>query len=425
MMDLLTTEILITVGAIIVLIFFSAFFSGSESALTSSSEARMLRLEQQGSAQAKRVRGLIKNKDRLISGLLLGNNLVNILASALATSLFITLFPNNGVAYATVIMTLLVLVFAEVLPKTYALRYPDDVSLWVSRPIAFCVAIFAPFAVSVSRFVSLVISLIDRGHDRRTKMHAHDEIRGAIDLAHEAGDFVKQDKDMLGGVLDLKELAIADIMVHRTNMRALDISLPPQEIANAVLDSPFTRMPLYDGDPENIIGVLHTRDMLRALVRVGSDVSKLNIRELAIEPWFVPESTPVTSQLREILKRQAHMMFVVDEYGEVMGLATLEDILEEIVGDISDEHDAARTGVVRQADGSYIVEGTLPIRDLNRACDWDLPDEEVNTIAGLIIHESKTIPNQGQSFQFYGFRFQILRKNRNRLSSIRITPTML
>jgi len=414
------SDIIITALSVLFLIFFSAFFSGSETALTATSPARILHKVREGDGRAKRVQALTENREKLISSLLLGNNVVNILASALSTSLCLALFPQNGVVIATISMTLLVLIFAEVLPKTYALKQPERVSLFVARPLQICINFFSPFAWAITQFVSRVIHFISRNDDGEVMMQAHDELRGAIDLHHEQGGFVKQDKDMLGGVLDLKDLELSDIMVHRTNMVAIDIAEAPENIVKRVLDSPYTRMPIYEGDQENIIGVIHARDVLRELVKIRSEINELDIRALASEPWFVPDTTPVTDQLKEYLRRKAHIAFVVDEYGEVMGLVTLEDILEEIVGDIADEHDTDKIGIIKQADGSYIVEGDVPIRDLNRNCDFDLPDDEANTIAGLVIHEAKAIPNQGQSFNFLGFKFQVLRKQRNRLTSIRI-----
>ena len=416
----LDSGVWLTTAAILVLIICSGFFSGSETAITASSPARLLQADRQGHRGAKSLRKLMERPDRLISALLLGNNLVNILASALATSLFLRLFPENGVAFATITMTLLVLIFAEVLPKTYSLRYPDRVALALSRPLSVIIFFLAPIAVGISRLVTVIIALITGNNQDSQGPEAHEELRGAIDLHHEQGGFVKQDRDMLGGVLDLKDLELSDIMVHRTKMTAFDITENSSDLIEKILQSPYTRIPLYEGDPDNIICVLHARDLLRATVSAGGSAEGIDIRALATKPWFVPESTSVTEQLKEFLRRKAHIAFVVDEYGEVMGLVTLEDIIEEIVGDIADEYDPAQSGIKQQADGSYILDGSLPIRDVNRVCDWSLPDDEANTIAGLIIHEAKAIPNQGQAFLFHGFRFQILRKQRNRLTSIRV-----
>jgi Mg2+/Co2+ transporter CorB len=247
-------------------------------------------------------------------------------------------------------------------------------------------------------------------------------LRGAVDLLHREGSVVKSDRDMLGGLLDLQELEVADVMVHRTSMVAINADDPPEKIVADALAAPYTRLPLWRETPENIVGVLHAKNLLRALAAVGGDVTQIDIDALALQPWFVPESRPLTDQLRAFLRRKTHFALVVDEYGEFMGLVTLEDILEEIVGDISDEHDVAVSGVRPQPDGSVAVDGGVPIRDLNRAMEWSLPDDEATTIAGLVIHEARLIPEVGQTFTFHGYRFQVLRKNRNRITTLRVTP---
>jgi Mg2+/Co2+ transporter CorB len=253
-------------------------------------------------------------------------------------------------------------------------------------------------------------------------LSASDEIRGQVDLLHKEGSVGKGERDMLGGLLDLQELEVSDVMIHRTKMRTIDASLPPEEIVREVLSSPYTRMPLWRGDPDNIVGVLHAKDLLRALDAAGGNASKLDIEDLALETWFVPDTTALRDQLKAFLKRKTHFALVVDEYGEVEGLVTLEDIIEEIVGDIKDEHDAGASGVRRLRDGAVQADGSVPIRDINRVMDWRLPDEEATTIAGLVIHEARIIPDVGQAFTFYDCRFEVMRKQRNRITSIKITP---
>jgi Mg2+/Co2+ transporter CorB len=233
---------------------------------------------------------------------------------------------------------------------------------------------------------------------------------------------VKLDRDMLGGVLDLRELTVSDIMVHRTKMDAIDVSLPTEEIVDLALKSAHTRLPLWRGEREEIVGVLHAKTLLRALRETAGDLSKLDVMALSTPPWFVPDTTTLKDQLNAFLKRKAHFAIVVDEYGEVMGLVTLEDIIEEIVGDITDETDIAAIAAKVQPDGSLIVDGSVPIRDLNRMMDWDIPDDEATTIAGLVIHEAQAIPYPDQRFTFHGFRFEVLRRQRNRITSLRVTP---
>jgi Mg2+/Co2+ transporter CorB len=253
-------------------------------------------------------------------------------------------------------------------------------------------------------------------------LSAREELRGAVDLLHREGDVETLDRDMFGGVLDLRELAVSDVMIHRTNMVTLDADDSSEDIVNAVIASPVTRLPLWRGNPENIIGILHVKDLLRALHAVDGDASKVDVAALTTPPWFVPDTRPVAEQLKAFRRRKTPFALVVDEYGEVEGLVTLEDILEEIVGDITDEHDVAMPGVRRQPDGSVNVDGAVPIRDLNRVMDWNLPDEEATTIAGLVIHEARSIPEVGQSFTFHGFRFRVLRRARNRITALRIQP---
>jgi len=418
---LLLPESLFTLGAIFLLLLFSAFFSGSETALTASSRATMHRLQEDGSAAAARVNRLKERPERLIGAILLGNNLVNIFASALATALFLNLFGEMGVAIATLFMTLVVLIFAEILPKTIAIARTNRLAMNVAPAVSLFVVIFAPVVdviqIGVRRLVHLFGVDIAAGEE---VLSAHERLRGEIELHHKEGEVVKGHRDMLGGILDLQELEVADVMIHRKSLEMIDAGQPNDVIVQEVLKSAHTRLPLWREEPENIIGVLHQKDLLRALNRTGWDASKLDVDAVANEPWFVPETTELNDQLNAFLRERTHFALVVDEYGVLMGLVTLEDILEEIVGDIRDEYDLAVTGVRPQADGSFNVDGSVPIRDLNRALDWDLPDEEATTIAGLVIHEAQTIPEPGQVFAFYGYKFEILRRHRNQVTALRI-----
>ncbi|HUU24164.1 MAG TPA: HlyC/CorC family transporter [Methyloceanibacter sp.] len=419
----MTLALGLTLGAIVGLLVVSAFFSGSETALTAASRARMHALEEDDNPRAKLVTRLLSSRERLIGALLLGNNLVNIAASALATSLFLSLFGDAGVVYATIVMTVVVVVFAEVLPKTYAILNADRMALAVSPILKILVAVLAPVTAALQFLVRHTLRLFGTNiDDDADVLSAHEEIRGAIELHHKEGGVVKHDRDMLGGVLDLRDLDVSDIMVHRTNMDAIDAELPPDQIVDAALKSPHTRLPLWRGEREEIVGVLHARMLLQALRDAKGDVSKLDVMAIANPPWFVPDTTTLKDQLNAFLKRKAHFAVVVDEYGEVMGLLTLEDIIEEIVGEITDETDIAAAQAKPQPDGSLIVDGLVPIRDVNRLMEWDLPDEEATTVAGLVIHEAQTIPNPGQAFTFHDFRFEVLRRHRNRITSLRITP---
>ncbi len=411
----------ISLLAILALLCLSAFFSGSETALTAASRARMHTLERDGDKAARTVLKLTERKERLIGGILLGNNLVNILASALATAMFIAILGEAGVVYATGVMTALVLIFAEVLPKTYAIANPDRMARVVAAPIRVVVQLLSPVVFAVSAVVRGLLKLfgVDAQGDILTP---HEEIRGAVDMHHREGGFQKLDRDMLGGVLDLDELTVTDVMVHRKSMSMLDANLTSSEIIDLALDSPHTRLPLYKEDAEDIIGVLHAKDLLRALRRAEGSAEGVDIKAILREPWFVPETTSLREQLENFRKKREHFALVVDEYGALMGLLTLEDILEEIVGEIDDEHDIAAHGMRPQADGSVHVEGTVSIRDLNRAMDWRLPDEEAVTVAGLVIHEAQTIPEPGQVFSFHGYRFEVLRRQRNQITALHVWP---
>jgi Mg2+/Co2+ transporter CorB len=419
----MTVSLGIIIGAIVGLIIISAFFSGSETALTAASKARMHALEQDGNKRAHIVNALLSARERMIGALLLGNNLVNIAASALATSVFLSLFGEAGVVYATIVMTVIVVLFAEVLPKTWAINNPERFALAVSPVIRGLVYVLAPITAAMQYLVRHALRLFGISvSDEADVLSAHEELRGAIELHLKEGGVVKLDRDMLGGVLDLRELEVSDIMVHRTHMDTIDADLPPAEIVDAALRSSHTRLPLWQGESDNIIGILHVKTLLSGIRDANGDMNKMDVKSLVTPPWFVPESTPVKNQLNAFLKRKAHFAIVVDEYGEVMGLVTLEDILEEIVGEITDETDIARIAARPQPDGSVIVEGSVPIRDLNRLMDWNIPDEEATTIAGLVIHEAQTIPDAGQAFTFHGFRFEVLRRQKNRLTSLRVTP---
>ena len=413
----------ISLAIVVLCLLVSAFFSGSETALTASSRASMMRLEKHGNRRAGVVNRLLEQRERLLGALLFGNNAVNIAASVLATHVLLTLFGDVGVVYATVIMTIVVVVFSEILPKTAAFNAPDRMALAVARPLYWFVKFFGPLLMAVEALVRWLLKLVGMtvGEDQEV-LSAREELRGAVDLMHREGDVETLDRDMFGGILDLRDLAVSDVMIHRTAMITLNADDTPEEIVNAVIASPVTRLPLWRDNPENIVGVLHVKDLLRALHAVDGDAAKVDIAALMAPPWFVPETRPVSEQLKAFRRRKTQLALVVDEYGEVEGLVTLEDILEEIVGDITDEHDVAVPGVRRQPDGSINVDGAVPIRDINRVMDWNLPDQEATTIAGLVIHEARSIPEVGQSFTFHGFRFRVLRRERNRITALRIQP---
>jgi Mg2+/Co2+ transporter CorB len=419
----MSLEIGLTLAVILALVLLSAFFKGSETALTAVSHGRMHFLQREGNRRARLVNQLLAAPEKTIAAVLLGNTLVDVLASAIASSLAVALVGPAGVAYAAGIMTMVIVVFAAVLPKTFAITAADDSALLLAPAMRAIVAILTPFTMAIEFVVRQLLKLTPSTKDDAAKiLAAHKELRGALDLSTKQGAVAKGVANMLGGVLDLGGLHVSDIMVHRTKMESVNVDEPPQRILDEVLTTQYTRVPIWKDEPENIVGILHTKDLLSALGGLNWDVAKLDVMSLSQKPWFVPETTSVKEQLNEFLKRKAQLALVVDEYGEVQGLITLEDILEEIVGQIADEHDSHETAIRPQADGTVNVDGSLPIRDLNRHMDWDLPEREATTIAGLVIHEAQTIPEPGQAFTFYGYRFEILRKSRNKITALRIKP---
>ncbi len=423
----INSNLWLTCLLIVILLFFSAFFSGSETALTGASRAKLMKMMEKGSNGAEKALSLRDDNEKLIGALLLGNNLVNILAAALATSLLTTYFQDTGVLVATLIMTVLILIFSEVLPKTYAITNPELAASKVSKVVTILVIVLYPFVAAIRTVVRLLLWIFGIKIDPNQQVLAQEEIAGTIALHHSEGTVQKEAKDRLLGALDLADRAVDEIMLHRSQIEMIDSDSPPNEILSKCLNSPYSRIPIFKKNPENVIGVIHAKDLLRVvdkLVRGTNggleNLAKLDILSVIMKPYFVPETTTLDEQMRQFLKRKSHFALVVDEYGAIRGLITLEDILEEIVGQIADEHDLPSQELLPSSDGSLTVDGNMSIRDLNRLNDWSLPDNEANTIAGLIIHEAQTIPKVGQVFSFNGFRYEIIAKEKNRLTQIKI-----
>lgn len=431
MTSFLDTAFWLTVGGIIALLMMSAFFSGSETALTAASRSKLRSRADKGDAGAECALEVTEDSERLIGAILLGNNVVNILSASLATALLTKMFGDSGVAFATLGMTVLVLVFSEVLPKTYAITLPETVASRVARPIRLFTKILAPI-VSVVRMIvrGLLWAFGVRTDANQHMFSIQDEIAGALAIGTSEGTVHKEDRDRLLGALDLGNRTVEEIMRHRSQIEMIDIEDEPDAILSAVLASPHTRLPIYKDERENVLGVIHAKDLLRAVekaLRNGDgtlqDVRAMDVLKVAMKPYFIPETTPLDEQMREFLKRRTHFALVVDEYGDLKGLLTLEDILEEIVGEITDEFDPKSERQLRPTEtGDYLVEGAMTIRDLNRETDWHLPDDEANTVAGLVIHEAQTIPSEGQVFSFHGFRFEVVSRKDNRLTHLKIRP---
>lgn len=421
------TGIWLTAAAILALLVMSAFFSGSETALTASSRSKLKAQADKGSRAAARAMKVTDDSERMIGAILLGNNVVNILAASLATALLTRVFGDSGVALATLGMTALVLVFGEVLPKTLAISNPEPFALRVAPVIRLLILVFSPVVSVVRLLVRGLLSIFGVRTDPDSQILAlREEIAGAIALGHSEGAVEKEDRDRLLATLDLSDRTVEEVMRHRSQVEMIDADLPADEIVSQVLASSHSRLPIYRDEVENILGVVHAKDLLREVNRIAQAEGPereagLEILKVARKPYFVPETTPLDEQMRQFMKRKAHFALVVDEYGALRGLITLEDILEEIVGDISDEFDVTPVHIPQPSEaGDYLIDGAMTIRDLNRAMDWNLPDEEANTVAGLVIHEAQTIPAEGQVFSFHGFRFEIAARRENRITRLKI-----
>ena len=413
-MDIYTFSILLFIFFLILL---SGFFSGSETALTAVSKAKIHQLEKKNS-RAKIVSFLKSQKERMISTLLLGNNLVNTLATAIATSLIIN-YSNDSekaILYSTCIMTALILIFGEVIPKTIAINKAEKFSLLFAPTIRILVKILSPFIYLIGFFTKGILRIF-KFQTTTDIGTSEDELRGAIDL-HAKSEGTTHEKNMLQGILDLDDLQVNEIMTHRKNIEVIYDNEAINKNIKKILSSQFTRLPLYDKNSDKILGILNVKDVLKNL----NKKKKLDLKSIAKNAWFIPETTSVLDQLQEFKKKQRHLAFVVDEYGTLMGIVTLEDIIEEIVGDIEDEHDIKIKGARKLKDGKYVINGNVTIRDMNREFGWNLPDNNASTLAGLIFNEIKTIPEPGKIFSFYGFRFEIINAKKNHIDLVRVTP---
>ncbi|WBU61946.1 HlyC/CorC family transporter [Paracoccus albus] len=418
--------------AILCLLVGSAFFSASETALTAASRAKLRNRADKGDHGAEAALNVTRDSDRLIGAILLGNNVLNILSASLATALFTALFGSSGVAIATFVMTILVLIFAEVMPKSYAIANSESLASLVARPMSIVMRLLSPIVMIVRAIVRAIMRVFGLQSDPDANMFSvHEEIAGALSIGAESGAVEKEDRDRLLGALDLGNRTVDEIMKHRSEIQMIDAELAPATILETVLTSPHTRLPVYKTERENVVGVIHAKDVLRAIHKSAYDnkgdpadaVRDFDVMSVAMKPYFVPDTTALDEQMREFLKRRTHFALVVDEYGALRGLITLEDIIEEIVGEIADEHDTEADHDLKPGpNGDYLIDGSMTIRDLNRALDWNLPDEEANTVAGLVIHMAQSIPSQGQVFSFHGYRFEVVTRKENRITKLRIRP---
>ena len=419
----------VLIGSIIGLVFLSAFFSGSETSLTSASKARMHILARSGKRNAGVFEKIFKDKEQLICTILFANNLVNVLASAMATKILIELTEANGIFYATIIMTLMILIFGELIPKTLALSNADKFALKIAPVIRVIILLLFPLTKILNFFVGFILKLIGVDYKDSSREEAleqsEEELRGAIDL-HGKDSIGKEEKQMLKSILDLDEITVGSIMVSRNDIFSFSSDVSYSELLSKLKQSPHSRIPVWKKNPENIVGVLHVRKLIG---EKQNDPKKFDILSYCQKPWFIPESTKLDNQLIAFKKRKEHFSIVVDEYGEFLGIITLEDIIEEIVGDIDDELDDLKlpkniNGIKETSKNNFIVNGTVNIRDFNKQTKTELPVNNASTIAGLILYESRVIPKKGQVFSFFGFKFKILSKRNNQIRMLKISKNI-
>ena len=409
---------IIEIIGIFFLLLLSAFFSSSETAIKRISDVKIYQWGENKNRKYIKAKELMKSREKVIGILLLGNNIVNILASALATSILIGLFGDKGIIYATLIMTTLIFIFSEVLPKTYAIRESEKLILYASPIIKIFIIILSPINFLVQNLVSSILNITNK----ETKNNDWKQnLRGAILLANNKGDVKKPDRIMLESILDLHEVKVSEIMSHRKNIEGINVSEHIDIIIDLALKSRFTRLPLWKDNADNIIGTLHIKDLLRA----RNTNTNLQINEIMQKPQFISENTSLSEQLNNFKKETIQMAFVIDEYGDLQGLISLEDILEEIVGEIFDEFDKQIAGPEILSDKSVVVDGAMTIRDLNRSMDWKLPDEEASTIAGLVIDVAQKLPSINETIKIDKFHFTVLERQRTRITKINIKPIVM
>lgn len=401
----------------------AAILSASETAVTAASRAKLYQMfKSSNKKKTTLTRELTENVGLSLSAILLCNTLIITFTTSAVTDILTDSFGREGVIYAPLITSALLVIYAETLPKIIAVNQPERVLISFIWPIWIIFKIFKPITLAINHIARWHLGLLGVKSKGNEEFAALEELRGAIDMHFNTSKGGVNERAMLKSILDLRSVHVEEIMVHRKSVTMIDANDSPGQIVEQVLASPFTRVPLWKDNPDNIIGIIHTKALLRAVQAYQGNWDEFDINNVAIKPWFIPENTDLLDQLQAFRNRREHFAIVVDEYGVFMGIVTLEDILEEIVGDITDEHDVAVRGVRPQEDGSYIIDGTVTIRDINRQLDWNLPDEDASTIAGLLLYQVRMIPEVGQSFMINNYRFEVLRRHRNQITLVRVKP---
>jgi Mg2+/Co2+ transporter CorB len=412
--DLSLVAILILMGA-------SALLSCSETSITAVSRAKISRMSSDGDKRAKRLEKLLKIRNKVISSMVVGNNIINIIASVLATSVFINIFGERGLLYATGVMTILVVVFAEIAPKSFALKNPDGLALFLAPLIDVMVKILFPLTHLTQKFVDIFVDIFFAKKAKNSKEKELEEIRDTIDLKAKEGVIFKYNKDLIDGVLDLSDTDISEIMVHRKDIESINIDEPINKIIEQALAINYTRIPLWRGNKENIVAVLNVRKLLKALHSHPGELQNFQLAQVTSEPWFIPATNSLQVQLLSFRKKKKRFALVIDEYGSLLGLVTLEDILEEIVGEIKDQEDDLNINIVKIKSGAYKITGKTLIRDINKKLEWDLYEgDDAYNLAAFIINNLGRIPDEKENFVIDNYQFEVLKKRHQDLVLVKV-----
>ena len=404
---------LLALPALLVL---SGFFSGSETALLSLDKLRVRLLQQQGRRGADKLAKLLDNPDRLLSGILVGNNLINIAASVIATGLFVGYFGEQGEWLTVIILTPLLLIFAEVCPKTYAAQYPEKMSFFVLNPIRLVLWLLAPVVYVVSALSRLLTSFF-RGEAAEGLSVSEDEIRAIIEVGEESGVVAADQRRMLHGIFDLSETRVRDVMIPRIEVVGIDISASFQEVLDLIRSDNHSRFPVFSDSLDSVVGIVHSKEVFDYIDRTED----FSLRDICRKPYFVPESKRIAVLLQSFRQQHQHLAMVVDEYGGVEGIVTLEDVVEEIVGEIHDEYDIEEIDFRQLAPGRFLVDGAVSLRTVNRHFGLDLPEDHVTTLAGYLLRIMGKIPSEGESFEENGIIFRVKRMEDRRIEEVEMT----